>query len=409
MNKLLHWAILAILCIALFSPLHFVQAQESTTLEAQGGVTLPDGKTMSLTMTFHPGGGEVTGNFLLESEWSPGDGTTCTITNQINLTGTFDGGDGGAVAGSSSGSEVANNCYTPPPPISFSGPWSGNFYANGTGNGVYDVTANSNGQSNSGQFTWQVSFSTEEFAVVLQPTEPVQLPVSIEYLSTTYGIEVSNLNAQGGQKEWSEHELSLLNDVFKELPKEILESMEIGKIARFNQDYDGSIPKPNVFGAFFPASGTIRIFDFASTSFDFENDPNGDTQFKATVLHEMIHAVQYRKDQYSSYNNPFKSPLVQTYMDAITPLTAIDKGIWKDGWVSYEWRGDYAWENIGGAENNPPTNYGNTNPTEDMSESVMMYVYAPQKLRDSSMLRYNFIKDQMFGGLEYENGIQKAP
>lgn len=411
-HKLQRWIIFATICALLSSPMMVVQAQGSTTINARGGVTFPDGKTMSLTMTFQPGGGEVTGSFLVESEWSPGDGTTCTVNNRIYLTGSYEGGDGGAVSGSSSGSEVANNCYTPPPSISFSGPWSGNFYANGTGNGVYDVTASSNGQSKSGQFTWQVSFSAEEFGVVLQLAEPIPLilpTVSVEYIATTYGIQLSNMNAGGGQKEWSEHELSLLNDVIKELPKELLDSMALGKIARFVQDYDGSVPKPNVFGDYSPSTGVIRIFNHASTPYDFENDPNGDKQFKATILHELIHAMQYHKDEYSNYKNVYASPLVQSYMDAIKPLQAIDTGIWENGWVYYEKQGENGWKNYSGPENDPPTDYGKTDPTEDMSESVMMYVYDSQKLQSSSPLRYSFIKDQIFGGVEYENGIQKRP
>jgi len=119
--------------------------------------------------------------------------------------------------------------------------------------------------------------------------------------------------------------------------------------------------------------------------------------------------MQYHKDDYSNYKNVYTSPLVQTYMDSITPLQAIDTGIWKNGWVYYEWHGENAWKNFGGPENNPPTDYGKTDPAEDMSESVMMYVYDPQKLKSSSALRYTYIKDQMFGGVEYENGIQKKP
>jgi hypothetical protein len=67
------------------------------------------------------------------------------------------------------------------------------------------------------------------------------------------------------------------------------------------------------------------------------------------------------------------------------------------------------WDLTGAPGNNPPTDYGKTDPTEDMSESAKMYVYDPQKLQASSPQRYNFIRDQMFGGVEYENGIQKKP
>jgi len=67
------------------------------------------------------------------------------------------------------------------------------------------------------------------------------------------------------------------------------------------------------------------------------------------------------------------------------------------------------WHLFGAQGNNPPTNYGNTNPLEDMSESVMLYMYEPQKLKDSSIQRYNFIRDHIYGGVEYENGKQTKP
>jgi hypothetical protein len=44
-----------------------------------------------------------------------------------------------------------------------------------------------------------------------------------------------------------------------------------------------------------------------------------------------------------------------------------------------------------------------------MAESVMMYVYDPERLKNSSYERYYFIRDEMFGGVEYEDGVQKEP
>jgi hypothetical protein len=38
---------------------------------------------------------------------------------------------------------------------------------------------------------------------------------------------------------------------------------------------------------------------------------------------------------------------------------------------------------------------------------VMLYVYDPQRLQIRSPQRYNFIRDHMFGGVEYENGVRK--
>ena len=416
-KNLQRWIIFAVIFALLFPPMQVVQAQELKTITATGTLTRPDNESFSipLTMTFPPAGGEVTGSAYFYYSENNSDGTISEMTVQWTFEGTFAGGDGGAAVGTVSGTIVA----TGNPVFEYTGPWSGNFYANGTGNGVYDATVSGGGQSASGQFIWQVTFSAEEFAAALQPT------VTSEYIFATYGIRVEDSLAgdKYGQKVWSEHELSLLNDVLKEIPPDLLKNMALTSFVRsqYNLDANGN-PKPTTFGAYFccgssgvadmsGSSAAIRVFDQASSPFDFTNDPGGDTQFKATILHEMIHAMQYRRDQYSVYDNPYKSPLLQTYMDATLPLHAVDTGIWENGWTWYEARGaggDWKlWSTIDTAGNKPPTDYGKKNPLEDMCESVMIYVYDPQRLKDSSMLRYNFIKDQMFGGIEYENGIQK--
>jgi hypothetical protein len=242
-----------------------------------------------------------------------------------------------------------------------------------------------------------------------------------EYIYTTYGIRVEDSFGGDGydQTAWSNHELSLLNDVLKQIPPDLLKNLALTSIVRNKTSLDENGNKePDVFGCYSPcdqrvdpdctgSSANIRIFDHAASPFDFTNDPNGDTQFKATILHEMIHALQSRRDQYSEYDNPTTSPLVENYMDATRPDTAIDAGVDRNGWA---WYGkQLGWKLYGAPGNVPPTDYGKTNPLEDMSESAMTYVYDPQKLKDSSPQRYNFIRDQMFGGIEYENGIQKKP
>lgn len=254
------------------------------------------------------------------------------------------------------------------------------------------------------------------------PEDQPESTVTAEYIYNTYGIRVEDSVAGDpyGQKAWSEHELSLLNDVLKEIPPDLLKNMALTSFVRNQYDLDeNGNQDPHTFAAYFccgssgvkdtsGASAAISVYDHASSPYDFTNDPAGDTQFKASILHEMIHAMQYRKDQYSVYDNPYKSPLVQTYMDATTPLNAVDTAIWENGWTYFEKRGTGTnWKLWSNADNKPPTDYGLTNPKDDMCESVMIYVYDPQRLKDSSMLRYNFIKDQMFGGIEYENGIQK--
>ncbi len=250
--------------------------------------------------------------------------------------------------------------------------------------------------------------------------------ITAEYIYTTYGIRVEDSfgDDQWEQKSWSEQELVLLDDVLKELPPDLLKEMAVTRIIR-NKTYleKNGNPDPDTFGIYYPcgnppqkdctgSSGTIRIFDKALAPFDFTDDPDGYKQFKGTILHELIHALQYKKDGYSIYKNAYFSPLVQNYMDATRPITDInDPGFeGTNGWqFGKHPPGAPAqrWKLFGIPDNIPPTDYGNSNPLEDMSESVMLYMYEPQKLKGTSMQRYNFIRQQIFKGVEYENGVQK--
>jgi hypothetical protein len=261
---------------------------------------------------------------------------------------------------------------------------------------------------------WQVTFSAQEFQAAL----PNQ--ITSEYIYTTYGIRVEDSFGGDGydQTAWSDHELSLLNDVLKELPPDLLKNMALTSIIRNKVFIDENGNKePGSMGAYYPcgsitgkdcsgSSAVIRIFDSSTIVNEFDEDPTGDKDFKANILHEMIHAFQRRRDQYSEYDNPTKSPLVKHYMDATRPDTAIDAGTFGNGWW---WDSVFGWQLWSPPGNMPPTEYSKKSPLEDMSDSVMMYVYDPQKLQASSMQRYNFIRDQMYGGIEYENGIQKKP
>ncbi len=257
---------------------------------------------------------------------------------------------------------------------------------------------------------------------------PPAVAITAEYIYTTYGIRVEDSFGEGPweQKAWSEQELVLLNDVLKELPPGLIKEMAVTRIIRSKTDLDDNgNPKPNTYGYYAPcgsppekectsATGTIRIFDTALSPLDFSADPDGHKQFKGTILHELIHALQYKKDGNTIYRNAYSSPLVQNYMDATRPITDISNpgfegtNGWKFG-MHPPGSPPPVWHLFGAQGNNPPTDYGNTDPLEDMSESVMLYMYEPQKLKDSSIQRYNFIRDHIYGGVEYENGTQTRP
>jgi hypothetical protein len=388
--------IFTILCAVLFSPTLPGRAQEPQTVTGTG--TMLFFYHAPLTMTFPPAGGPVTGSAVVDTHSRPG---YCPVTMNFTFSGTFAGGDGGAASGTwmaTGTGEKTETCTGGT--LEMNETWNGNFYANGTGDG--ELT---------GEFKtwWQVTYSPEEFAAALNP------PVTKDYILTTYGLKLEG----SYEKDWSEHELSLMNDVLSQIPADLWKKMALTSIIRSDVNIDPTTLKqePDVFGNYSRcgdlmgsvdcsgSSAHITIFDRATSPYDFTNDPNGDTEFKATILHEMIHAMQYQKDASSTYSNASASPLVQNYMDATRPK--VGAGITHNGWAYYgEKKGWMLYSDPGDL---PPTNYGKTNPMEDMSESAMMYVYDPQKLQASSPQRYDFIKTQMFGGVEYENGIQKKP
>ncbi len=326
-----------IICTLLVSTPLSAGAQQPPTIIAVGGLGADcSNADCPLTITFPPAGGAVTGNGIWQGEL---EGTLLTST--FTMTGTFAGGDGGAASGTwieviGDGKSDCASCIT------WTGSWNGNFYANGTGSGtiatetVYAPNVSDEVmESKIDDYPWQVTFSAQEFQAALAPA------VTSEYLFNTYGIRVEDSFGGDGYEKtaWSDHELGLLNEVLKEMPPDLLKKMALVSIVRNKVKIDANGNQiPDVLGTYYPcgspadgdcsgSSAVIRIFDAAaSPNIDFSNDPNGDLEFKGSVLHEMIHALQYRRDQYSEYDDPANSPVVQNYMDATRPNTALIRG-----------------------------------------------------------------------------------
>jgi len=261
---------------------------------------------------------------------------------------------------------------------------------------------------------------TWHFILTIQNPEVFQATtVTAEYIYNTYGIRVEDSvgDSKGTAKSWTDHELSLLNDVLKEIPSEFLKEISLTRIIRSGARIapDGTT-KPNTYGTYYPcdaqtdpdcsgASTAIRVFDAA-------NSPNGyfhdaDKEFRSTILHEIIHAYVRHNDNGAVYTNPLESPRFQNWVDATkkNPAESDQLYVHQNGWGWYTPPG--GWKYFGDPGNLPPTDYSLTNPEEDMAESAMLYVYDPGGLRAKSPARYNYIRDYLFGGAEYDNGKQK--
>ena len=293
------------------------------------------------------------------------------------------------------------------------------------GSGTIRADASSDGSAWAGEAPWQVTFSAQEFQAALGPA------VTSEYIYKTYGIKVEDSFGEDkwAPKAWSPQELVLLNDVLKELPPGLLKRMSLTSIVRNQTDLDDSgNPDPGTLGLYsgcertvpkhpcHPSSdAVIRVFNSAFEPGMFSNDPAGHKAFKATILHELTHALQYPPqedtgmavaDPLSRNRSGYVSPLMQNYNDATRIITDINDPAFQydNGWGT---RLDGTWVLASAPGNTAPTVYAETNPKEDMAEAVKLYVYDPQRLLNSSPQRYNFVRDQIFGGVEYEDGHQK--
>lgn len=366
----------------------------------------------SLTLEIPSNGGNVTGFGIVNHEFL-GDSS---YSYEFSFSGYFSCHDGGKIGGTV---VIANYYYDSLYPsgdflASVDTTWNGQLFADGTGNGIIDYDLGSE---------WNITFPPENFCAgtpVEISEEETEAEITREYIKTTYGIDVwdSFGDDEYDRSVWSDQELTWLNDVLKELPPELIDRMAVNRIVRNSvyMDKDGN-PDPSTFGVYQPcdksvdphcdgSSATIRIFNKAKSPFDFLNDPEGEKQFKATILHEMVHAMQSYKDQHSIYVNDW-SPLVENYISATLQITDMEAPGY-NGWNGWNWDGQ-GWRYTNDSSNQPPTNYGLTDPCEDMADSVMMYVYDPERLKNSSYERYYFIRDEMFGGVEYEDGVQKKP
>jgi hypothetical protein len=157
---------------ASFNPLNMANLFQANpkTITASGQWCTTKG-CGAISFSFTPTGGPVSGSFSGTLLYYETDGTlTATQVINANLSGTFNGGDSGAINGTMTGQKrnICPTCGIPDETISLDGwKWGGNLYANGTGSG--DVFTGAQ---------WNVTFSSQQFQ------EGLGVPASPEVEST---------------------------------------------------------------------------------------------------------------------------------------------------------------------------------------------------------------------------------
>jgi hypothetical protein len=143
----------------LIFPLH--ASAQGNTITGTGSMTGVNNPTpLTLTLTFPPAGGAVTGTVYGQSEVPNPPSTPCQQTFDGTVTGTFDGGDGGYASGTLS-ITFTFACATGSQQQVYTGSWVGNLYADGNGIGSW-TSSGAGGE-------WTVNYSAQEFQALSAP------------------------------------------------------------------------------------------------------------------------------------------------------------------------------------------------------------------------------------------------
>lgn len=368
--------------------LSFIQTSSAQVDIISGSGTISGGPlsfSPTLTLTFPPKGGDVNGTVSGSQPFNNG-AETCTQSFSGTVTGTFAGGDNGTASGSMNMTfQVV--CSGGSNTQSYSGTWQGTLGAGGSGGGTWTSVY--------GGGAWQITYSASEFQNIIAPRVYDYL-----YFWDTYGI-----NLQDGDKEWEQRDMKLLDEVRSNLPEEFLDKLRAKVFRRYEYDWDENWNSTETFGKYYwngnrQRSGELMMFDAAYYK-DFYGDQSGETSYKAVLVHEMMHSLQ---ESYGSGTiaNRYNNPVVDQFYHQNCWIWSYQNMVWKRDPNCSE---DLPWRE--GEEKPGYLPYSSTDPLEDMSVSAESYVYSPDLLKSKNPGRYEFMKNNVFGGVEYENGIPK--
>lgn len=218
-----------------------------------------------------------------------------------------------------------------------------------------------------------ISYEYLEFVEIEEEVVPVSLcfdrhePCEIRNrIWQIYGIDVED--AELGQ-------LIRLKEVLDMLPSVFVESLFCDKVR-----FDAST---SFAGLYDQIEGDIVIDDDVKQKM---YDLLSWQPMEEVFVHELTHAYQWG---YMSLPRSGSNDWALVYdnepMKSWNEITGWEMGV--SGWKNNDLESS-------------PTEYGKTNPVEDMAESVLYYVYHNEKLREASSDRYDYIKDNVFNGWE---------
>lgn len=174
------------------------------------------------------------------------------------------------------------------------------------------------------------------------------------YMKQKFGLNTSSLT-RAEKQPFSPKEFEHLQKAIMDFPPHLLPLKENQSCTRLHQD--------SSIGLGVLANATVT---FSNVWTEYKPE-----MMQATVFHEISHLVGMDKSFDSS--NDWLS---------------------LSGWEQK----DLEWSS---GKDNFVSNYAASNPSEDFAESMVAYRYDPTKLKILAPEKYNFLKEKVFGGVEY--------
>lgn len=174
------------------------------------------------------------------------------------------------------------------------------------------------------------------------------------YMKQKFGLNTSPIT-RSNMQEFSDAELKNIQKAVMDLPPHLLPLEENKQCTRLHKDY------------------SLGLGTLANATITFANNWN---EFPAaiqqsTVLHELSHNIGSAKK-----------------------LDDSKEWLELSGWV----KKDDNWEF---GKDNFVSDYAASNPAEDFAETIVSFRFSPEKLQKVSPEKYKFIKEKVFGGVEY--------
>lgn len=186
------------------------------------------------------------------------------------------------------------------------------------------------------------------------------------YILDEYHMNLSHLSEEEGIAKFTRNELLTILGALQILPKESLKGIKFGRhMKRIKKSKGTTI-----------ANATVHLFNLWGEINDREKI--------TTIIHELGHV----------------------FSDHIASESA-DQSVRWAGISNWQWDRESLFDVYSAKKDPTMTNfvswYAKRNPVEDFAESFTAYILNPEYLRDISEEKYVFMRDNVFGGIEYNS------